>query len=82
MEVKLHASLTIALNGGEWSGSHSEHFIPGESVPGTLYRTGRVHPQSGRAEQKIPASARNQTPAIHPIMSLLTKPSLSEIKTS
>jgi hypothetical protein len=32
MEVQLHAFLTSALNGGEWSTSHPGRFTPGEIV--------------------------------------------------
>jgi hypothetical protein len=35
VEVKLHAFLTSALDGGEWPASHSGHFTPRERAPGT-----------------------------------------------
>jgi hypothetical protein len=35
VEVYLHAFLTSALDGGEWSASCLCHFIPREKVPGT-----------------------------------------------
>jgi hypothetical protein len=33
MEVKFHALLTSALDGYEWSASHSSHFVPREETP-------------------------------------------------
>jgi len=35
MEVQLHAFLTSALDGGEWSASRAGYFTPMERVPGT-----------------------------------------------
>jgi hypothetical protein len=32
VEVQLHAFLTSALNGGEWSGSRPGRFAPGENL--------------------------------------------------
>jgi hypothetical protein len=36
--------LTLALDGGEWSVSHSGHFTPGEIAPGTYWIGGWVGP--------------------------------------
>jgi hypothetical protein len=34
MEVQLHAFLTLAQGGSEWSASHTDHFTtPGEKAP-------------------------------------------------
>jgi hypothetical protein len=35
VEVQLHAFLTSALDGGEWSASRPDRFTPKERVPGT-----------------------------------------------
>jgi len=36
MEVKLHAFLTSALDGGKWSASRPCRFTPGKSAPFTI----------------------------------------------
>jgi hypothetical protein len=36
VEVQLHAFLTSALDGSEWSASHPGLFTPGERASGTL----------------------------------------------
>jgi hypothetical protein len=40
MEVKFHTFLTLALEGGEWSASHSSHFTPGETAHSTNVTVG------------------------------------------
>jgi hypothetical protein len=35
LEVQLHAFLTLALHGGEWSALHPSCFIPKETARGT-----------------------------------------------
>jgi hypothetical protein len=47
MEVKLHAILTSALDGGEWSASRPGHFTPGERAQGTHWTGGWVDPRAG-----------------------------------
>jgi hypothetical protein len=42
VEVQLHAFLTLALDGGEWSASHSSRFTPRERAPGTHWIGGWV----------------------------------------
>jgi len=42
MEVRLHAFLTSALDGGEWSVSRPGHFNPRERASGTLWLGGWV----------------------------------------
>jgi hypothetical protein len=39
-------SLTLALNGGEWSVSHPGHFTPREKAPDTLWIGGLVGPRA------------------------------------
>jgi hypothetical protein len=38
--------LTLALDGGEWSASHSSHFTPRERVPGIHWIGGWVDPRA------------------------------------
>jgi hypothetical protein len=46
--VKLHAFLTLALDGHEWSASCPGHFISGEGAHGIYWRkVGVNHSQSG-----------------------------------
>jgi len=44
VEIQLHAFLTSALDGGEWSASRPGHFTPGETAPGTHWLGGWVGP--------------------------------------
>jgi len=46
VEVQLHAFLISALDGGEWSASHSSRFIPGERAPGTQWIGGWFGPRA------------------------------------
>jgi hypothetical protein len=46
-EVYLHALLTSALDGGEWSESRPDRFIPRERVPGTHWIGGWLGPRAG-----------------------------------
>jgi hypothetical protein len=41
VEVQLHAFLTSALDGDEWSASHAGRFTSRETIPGTQSRSGR-----------------------------------------
>jgi hypothetical protein len=45
--VQIHAFLTFALIGGKWSASRPCRIIPGETVPGTLWRGGWVDSRTG-----------------------------------
>jgi len=45
--VQLHALLTSALDGGEWSASHPGRFTPRERAPGTHWIGGWVDPRNG-----------------------------------
>jgi hypothetical protein len=47
MEVYLHAFLTSALDGGEWSASRPGRFIPKVRTPGTSWVGGCVGPRTG-----------------------------------
>jgi len=43
MEVYLHTTfLTLELDGGEWSASHTSHFTARERAPGTHWTRGWV----------------------------------------
>jgi hypothetical protein len=67
VEVYLHAVLTSALGGGEWSASRPGRFTPRERVPGTQCIGGCVGPRAGLdtvSKRKFPAPARNRTPII------------------
>jgi hypothetical protein len=47
MEVYLHAFLTSAVDGGEWSTSRPGRFSHRERVPATLWIGGWVGPRAG-----------------------------------
>jgi hypothetical protein len=47
VDVQIHVFLTSALVGGEWSGTRSGHFTPGERAIGTHWRGGSVGPSTG-----------------------------------
>jgi hypothetical protein len=42
VKVQLHAFLTLALDGDEWSASPPIHFTPREKDPGTHWTRGRL----------------------------------------
>jgi len=72
MEVEFHAFRTSALDGAEWSTSHSGRFIPSVRAPGTHRIGGCVSPRAGlddmaKRNNRIIAPARNQTPAVQPV---------------
>jgi hypothetical protein len=46
VEIELHALLTSALDGGEWSAPHPHHYTRRES-PGTHWAWGWVRPKTG-----------------------------------
>jgi len=43
----LHTFLTLGLDGGEWSASHTDRFTPRERALGTLWIGGWVGPRAG-----------------------------------
>jgi hypothetical protein len=47
MEVQIHAFLTSALDGGEWSASRPGRFTSGETNPGTYSIWGWVGLEAG-----------------------------------
>jgi len=59
MEVWLHAFLTTALDGGEWSALCSGRFTPAERIPGTHRIGGWVGP---RARAGLDAVAKREIP--------------------
>jgi hypothetical protein len=72
VEVYLHAFLTSALDGGEWSALCSCRFTPRERAPGTHWIGGWAGPRAGldaAVREKFPAPAGTRTPD-HPAHSL------------
>jgi hypothetical protein len=73
VEVKLHAFLNSALDGGEWSASRLGHFTPGERTPGTRWIGVWLGPRAVLdtvAKRKIPSPRREsdpRTPFVQPI---------------
>jgi hypothetical protein len=83
VEVQLHAFLTSALDGGEWSASHPGCFTPGERAPGTHCIGGGV---GSRAildmvvKKKIPSPHQKlnpRTPIVQPIAQCYTNRAIS-----
>jgi len=67
VEVSLHAYLTSALDGGEWSASRPGRFTPGKGVTVTHWIRGWVGPRAGLgavAKRKILVPTGNRTPII------------------
>jgi hypothetical protein len=56
-------SLTLALDGSEWSASVYQPFYPRERTPGTCWLGGWVGARAGLdiVSEKVPAPARIQT---------------------
>lgn len=54
VEVKgnLHASLTLALGGGDWPASRSDHFTYGKRVPATFGQESGCRSWSGCGDQE------------------------------
>jgi hypothetical protein len=52
VNVQIHAFLTFALVGGEWSDSHPCRFIPGERAPGTHWIRCWVGPTAGTEDME------------------------------
>jgi hypothetical protein len=66
VKVWLHAFLTSALDGGEWSVSRLDHFNRGEITPGSHCMGGWVGPRAGLntavAGRKISSPRRESSP--------------------
>jgi hypothetical protein len=73
VEVLLHAFLTSALDGGEWSASRPGRFTPRERAPGTHSIGGWVGPRAvlnAMVKREIPSPCRKsnpRTPIVQPI---------------
>jgi hypothetical protein len=73
VEVQLHAFLTSALDGGEWSASRSDRFTPRERAPGTHWIGGWVGPRAVLdtvVKRKIPSprwESNPITPIVQPV---------------
>jgi hypothetical protein len=64
-EVQLHAFLTSALDGVEWSASRPGRFTPKERTPATHWIGGWVGPRAGLdavVKRKIPSPCRDSNP--------------------
>jgi hypothetical protein len=73
VEVQLHAFLTSARDGGEWSASRPGRFAPRERAPSTHYIGGWVDPRvvlDAVVKRKIPSPRREpnpKTPIVQPV---------------
>jgi hypothetical protein len=68
VDVQLHAFLTSAIDGGEWSVSHPCPFTPRERAPGTHWIGGWVGSRAGLdavVTRKIPSPYRDSKPPSH-----------------
>jgi hypothetical protein len=63
--VKLQAFLTWALDGGEWSASWPDRFIPGEGAPPHTHWMGPRGNLDVGAKSEVPASAGNENRVFH-----------------
>jgi hypothetical protein len=77
VEVKLHAFLTSALNGGEWVASHLGRFAPplgrNPRYPLDMRLVG-AQSRSGRGEEKqFLTPAGNRTPIVQPVVTELPR---------
>jgi hypothetical protein len=73
--VQLHAFLTSALDGGEWSASRPRRFSPRERAPGAHWIGGWLGPRTGLdtvMKRKIPSSRRESSPRA-PIVQLVAQ---------
>jgi hypothetical protein len=71
VEVYLHAFLSSALDGGEWSAPLPVRFTPSERAPGNHWIGGWVGPRAGLdavVRKKFPVPAGTRTPD-HPARS-------------
>jgi len=72
VEVKLHAFLTSALDGGDWSASRPSRFTPKEIPHGIVLIGGLVGPRAGlnpvaKRGNTFPSPARNRTTVVQPV---------------
>jgi hypothetical protein len=78
VEVYLHAFLTSAQDGGEWSASRPGRFIPRGSAPDTHWIAGWVDPRAVLdtvLKRKIPSPHREwnpRTPIVQPVAQCYT----------
>jgi len=66
--------LTLVLDGGEWSASHTSHFTPREKAPSSHWLGVWEGPRAvlGVGQREFLAPAEIQTPIIHPVVSCYT----------
>jgi hypothetical protein len=78
VNVQLHAFLTSAFDGGEWSASCPGRFIPRERAPGTHWIGDWVGPRAvldAVGKRKIPTPRREsipRTPVVQPVAQCYT----------
>jgi hypothetical protein len=71
-EIPFQSFLTLALDGGQWSASSTDHFKPRKSTQHSLNRKlGQPHSQS---RCSCPCQKRNHNPFRRPTCSLVTIP--------
>ena len=70
VEVWLYFSMTVALEGGEWSAARPGRTLPPQERPGTHFIGGWVGPRAGlgRAENLVPTGIRSRT--VQPVAQL------------
>jgi hypothetical protein len=68
VSVYLHAFLTLALGGGEWSASRPGRFTSGERAPDTHWRRldgpQSLSGRSGEEKNSLHCSSRERTPVV------------------
>jgi hypothetical protein len=64
VDVQIHAFLTSALVGGEWSSSSPRRFGPRERAPGAHWIGGWVGPRAGLHVEKILDPTGTPTPTL------------------
>jgi hypothetical protein len=73
VEVKVHAFMTLALDGGEWSASRPGRFTPRKRCPGIHWIGSWVGPRAvlyAVVKRKIPSPRRKsnpKTPTVQPV---------------
>jgi hypothetical protein len=80
-ESKLHAFLTLALDGYKWSASCWSHFTPGEGAPTTYWIEVWVGPRASldaeERENLLPLPGIEPHFLSHPVHSLVSIPASS-----